>query len=111
MQQLILYFLYQNNPVIFPNSSISIISAAGTFGSPGISIISPAIAIINPAPAAILTSFIVTVNPVGLPKRFALSERDFCVFETQIGRLLYPFFSITARVFLAAAENTTPSPP
>lgn len=52
---------------MFPFSSISIFSAAGTFGSPGIFIISPVNATTNPAPADIVTCLTVILNPVGLP--------------------------------------------
>ena len=66
---------------------MSINSAAGFLGNPGISIIDPAIATKNPAPADNLTSLIVIVNPVGRPSRFGLSDNDFCVFEIHIGNL------------------------
>ena len=56
---------------------MSINSAAGFLGSPGISIISPAIATKNPAPADSLISFIVILNPFGRPNKFGLSESDF----------------------------------
>ena len=41
----------QNSPVMFPSSSTSIFSAAGTLGSPGIVMMSPVSATTNPAPA------------------------------------------------------------
>ena len=46
----------QNSPTMFPSSSMSIFSAAGCLGRPGIRIISPAMGITNPAPAESLTS-------------------------------------------------------
>ena len=66
---------------------MSISSAEGFLGSPGISIISPAIATKNPAPAESLTSFTVISNPVGLPSSFGLSDRDFCVYDMHTGIL------------------------
>ena len=80
---------------------MSINSAAGFFGSPGISIISPAIATINPAPADILISFIFTVNPSGRPRSAGLSESDFCVFDIHTGKFPYPSFSSFNVVFPA----------
>ena len=44
-----------------------ILSAAGTFGSPGIFIIAPVKATINPAPADTVNCLTVILNPVGLP--------------------------------------------
>ena len=52
---------------------MSINSAAGFLGNPGISMIVPAIATRKPAPADNLTSLIVILNPVGHPNRFGLS--------------------------------------
>ena len=53
--------------MIFPVSSTSIRSAAGTFGRPGIVMISPVRATINPAPAEILRLRTVTSKSVGAP--------------------------------------------
>ena len=41
----------QNSPLIRPSSSTSIFSAAGTFGKPGIVMMSPVRATRKPAPA------------------------------------------------------------
>ena len=64
-------FLYeignQNNPEILPSASTSILDAAGTFGSPGIVIMSPVSATTKPAPAERRTSRTVSVKPSGLP--------------------------------------------
>ena len=46
---------------------MSIASADGTFGSPGIVITSPVNATMNPAPIDGLNSLTVIVNPSGLP--------------------------------------------
>ena len=66
---------------------MSINSAAGFLGNPGISMTVPAIATRKPAPADNLTSLIVILNPVGRPNRFGLSDNDFCVFDTHTGNL------------------------
>ena len=58
---------YQKSPVIFPVSSTSILSAAGTFGSPGMVMISPVRATMKPAPAEILRLRTVTSKSVGAP--------------------------------------------
>lgn len=52
-EQSTLFLNYQNNPVICPCSSISMFSAAGLSGNPGIRMISPVIGITNPAHEAI----------------------------------------------------------
>ena len=61
-------------------------SAAGTFGSPGIVMISPVSATMNPAPAEIFRFRTVTSKPVGAPSFVWSSVRDYCVFATQIGQ-------------------------
>ena len=66
--------------------------AAGTFGSPGIVIISPLKATINPAPIDGFKSRIVIVNPFGLANNFGLSDNEYCVLAIQIGKLSQPFF-------------------
>ena len=65
--ELCVFSRYQNSPEITPFSSTSIRSAAGTFGSPGIVMISPVRTTANPAPAEIFTFFTVTVKPSGAP--------------------------------------------
>lgn len=65
---------------------MSIFSAAGTFGRPGMVMISPAIATMKPAPLANLTSLISTVCPDGAPLIYASVENDICVFAMQIGK-------------------------
>jgi hypothetical protein len=68
---------------MFPSSSISIFSAAGLEGRPGILIMVPAIGIINPAPAAMSNSRILRVNPEGRLVSLGSSEREYCVFAMQ----------------------------
>jgi len=46
---------------------MSILTAAGRFGNPGILIILPEIATKNPAPADGIRSLILIVNPLGRP--------------------------------------------
>ena len=65
---------------------MSIFSAAGVAGNPGIRIITPVIGTIKPAPAAISISLTVIVKFLGLPSNNGLSDNDFCVFATQIGK-------------------------
>ena len=72
---------------MFPFSSTSIFSADGTFGSPGIVIISPVNTTIKPAPDEILTFLIVISKSFGAPNFVASSEKLYCVFATQIGKL------------------------
>lgn len=72
-----LFILYQNKPEIAPFSSMSIFSAAGYSGNPGILIISPVIGITKPAPAAISIYRTVTTKSLGRPNNLGLSERDF----------------------------------
>ncbi len=52
---------------------MSIASAEGIFGNPGIVITSPVNATINPAPTEGLNSLTVIVNPSGLPNNLGLS--------------------------------------
>ena len=49
-------YFTQNSPTILPSGLMSIASAAGTFGKPGIVMISPQIATTNSAPADNRTS-------------------------------------------------------
>jgi len=59
--------------VIFPSLSISICSAAGTLGRPGIVKIFPVLTTINPAPAFTLTSDTLILKFLGAPKSAGLS--------------------------------------
>ena len=90
---------------------MSIFSAAGTFGSPGIVIISPASATINPAPFEIRIVLISTVKPVGRPRSDGLSESEYWVFAIHTGFLSRPSSLSFLISFFALFENTTPLPP
>ena len=81
--------------------------AAGTFGRPGIVIISPLKATINPAPTDGFKSLIVTVNPSGLANNFGLSDYEYCDFAIQIGNLSHPLLVMAAIWFLACVVNST----
>ena len=56
---------------------MSIASAAGTLGRPGIVIIVPVITTINPAPFETLISLTWILKSVGRPSFFASSEREY----------------------------------
>ena len=84
-----------------PFASISMASAAGFLGRPGIVITLPVSATINPAPADILISLIVVVKPSGLPKAFGSSERDYWFLAIHTGKWLSPKLLILAIAFLA----------
>ncbi len=70
-----------------PSSLTSIFSAAGTFGRPGIVMISPVSTTTKPAPAEILQFLIVMVKPLGRPSNVGSSENEYWVLAIQIGRL------------------------
>ena len=82
---IILFLIHQKSPVIFPSSEMSMPSAAGTFGSPGIVIISPAYATIKPAPALTFIPLIVMRKEEGAPVFFGSSENEYWVFAMQTG--------------------------
>ena len=69
---------------------MSIFSAAGISGKPGILIILPVIGMINPAPAAISICRTVTTKSFGRPSNFGLSDSDFCVLAIHTGSLSKP---------------------
>ena len=60
-------------------------SEAGTFGRPGMVMISPVFTTMKPAPAETLTSRTVILKPRGAPVRFLLSEKLNWVFAMQTG--------------------------
>ena len=68
-----------------PSGLMDMRSAAGTFGNPGMVMMSPHCATTKPAPAAGYTSFTVMRNPVGLPWSVGSSLSDYCVLAMQIG--------------------------
>ena len=96
---------------MFPSSSTSMFSAAGTLGSPGIVIISPVKATIKPAPAETFSERTVTLKFSGAPNFDISSEKEYCVFATQIGNLSKPKAFKVLICFFASSVNITPSPP
>ena len=64
---------------------MSIFSAEGTFGSPGMVMMSPQTITMNSAPAASRTSRTFTTCPLGAPRRLASVEKDDCVLATHTG--------------------------
>ena len=64
---------------------MSILSAAGIFGRPGIVIISPQTMTINSAPADNLTSLIGISWSDGAPRLDGSVENEYCVFATHTG--------------------------
>ena len=63
---------FQNNPTIRPSPSTSMLSAAGTFGKPGMVMISPQMTTTNSAPAERRTSRTGIVKSFGAPLRSGL---------------------------------------
>lgn len=68
-------------------------SAAGSFGSPGIVMMSPHCATTNPAPADARTSLTWMRKPRGRPSTDASSVSEYGVFAIQIGVLPRPIDS------------------
>ncbi len=64
---------------------MSMRSADGTFGSPGMVMTSPQITTMNSAPAASRTSRMFTVCPLGAPRAAGSVEKEYCVLAMQIG--------------------------
>ena len=75
---------------MMPSSSISIPSAAGTLGKPGIRTVSPKIGITKPAPEANSNSRTVTSKSVGRASFFSSSLSDLGVLTIQTGNLSKP---------------------
>jgi len=84
---------------------MSIPSAEGTFGRPGMSITSPDIGIKYPAPVAILISLIFSLHPVGTFSFLALSEKDNGVLAIQTGSFSSPSFLISFRDLFFYTSN------
>src|SRR5258708_23877005 len=72
-------------PMMAPESSASMEEARETFGRPGISIMLPEITTTKPAPADSEALVTLSGQPVGAPKRFGSSEREYCVLAMQTG--------------------------
>src|SRR3982751_4636403 len=84
---------FQNNPTILPSAPTSMESADGTFGRPGIVMISPQIATTNSAPAESLTPRTGTEKPVGAPLASGLVENEYWVLAMHTGSLPKPISS------------------
>src|SRR6185503_2056846 len=83
----------QNNPTILPSAPTSMLSADGTFGRPGMVMISPQIATMNSAPADSRTSRTGIEKPVGAPLASGLVENEYWVLAMQTGNLPKPISS------------------
>ena len=96
---------------MFPSASISMCSAAGVAGNPGIRIISPVMGTKKPAPLATSISLTVSVKPDGLPIKSGSSLNDFWVLAIQIGKPSNPSALTLLRSCLALARKSTlPAP-
>ena len=71
--------------------------AAGTFGSPGIVMMSPHTTTMNSAPAERRNSRIGIVKAEGAPLAFGSVEKLYCVLAMQTGKLPKPSFSSSAK--------------
>ena len=94
-----------------PSGASSILLAAGTFGRPGMVMMSPQTTTTNSAPAESRTSRIGMVKPDGAPLASGLVEKLYCVLATQIGSLPKPSFSSSAkrsRTLLSAVMSVAP---
>src|SRR3954463_15545450 len=92
-----------DKPTIAPFADTDIPSAAGTFGNPGIVMMSPALATTKPAPAEPYTSLTVIRKPVGLPSRVGSSVSEYCVFAMHTGVFAMPIDVRYSIDFSAAA--------
>lgn len=101
----------QHSPLIVPSSSISIASAAGCLGNPGMVMIDPVYTTRNPAPAETLIPVTVMVNPLGHPGTFGLSVKEAGVLPMQTGREPKPSVSNLVISLRAAVVNSTPMAP
>ena len=64
---------------------MSILSADGTLGNPGMVITSPQTATMNSAPAARRTSRTLSVWPLGAPRAAGSVEKEYWVLAMQMG--------------------------
>jgi hypothetical protein len=62
------------------------LTAAGTFGSPGIVITFPVLTTINPAPPLNSTDLTVILNGSFIINFFGSSDNEYCVFAIHTGR-------------------------
>ena len=73
--------------------------------------ISPLIATKKPAPVLGIKSLIVTLKPLGFPNNVGSSDKEYCVFATQIGKLPNPcdsYFFILFKTFLEKVTSSAP---
>lgn len=91
--------------------SISIFSAAGIAGRPGMVIMFPAKTTMNSAPPFISTFLIVILYFPSHFKFFGSSENEYCVLAIQTGSFPYPFFSAISMFSFAKSSNITSSAP
>ena len=87
-----------------PLAAMDMPSAAGTFGSPGIVMMSPALATTKPAPAEPYTSLMVMRNPLGTPRRVGSSVNEYCVLAMHTGVSPSPMLVRYSMFRSAAAE-------
>ena len=80
--------VHQNRPLITPSSLMSIRSAEGVFGRPGIVMMSPVRITMKPAPAHRWISLTWMTKFSGAHRSVASSEKLYCVLAIQIGRWL-----------------------
>ena len=92
-------------------SFTSIPMAAGSFGRPGMRMMSPATATTKRAPALTINFWMVMLKLVALPTCLALSVNENWVFAIQTGHSLAPKASISFKLFFAASDKITPLPP
>ena len=74
-----------DDPNLAGHAECMIFSADGSFGSPGIVMMSPHLATTKPAPAEPLTSCTVMRKSVGTPSLAASSVSEYCVFAMHTG--------------------------
>ena len=93
----------QNSPLICPFSSISMLSAAGLFGRPGMVSTFPVSATMNPAPSDGRNSRTVMRKPYGAPYSLTRSHKEVGVLAMHTGILSQPFFTISSSCALASS--------
>ena len=98
-------------PVISPSAFTSMAAAREIFGSPGMSIMFPAITTTKPAPEDSDASVMFSVQPVGAPINFGLSDREYCVFAMHTGNFAKPHAPYCRSFAEACSLNVAPAPP
>src|SRR3989442_8016379 len=90
---------------------MSIRTALGCDGSPGMVRMSPQIGYTKPAPTEALTSRTGSFQPVGAPFSFGSDEMDRCVLAMQTQSLPKPLRSNESNCSAAGGQHSTPPPP